>query len=151
MATTGINVQNIGMSYGKDWQNLSEEGLADSLGYGTKRKQDIKNKLIGGAVAYGRDMLNPVPPPEAQSSIPSGGFGSNLGQSLNQFPTQIAPNIQQQPAPPQAVPEQAEDVDKFVKDIVPKQMSSFSGVLEEIGGADALASMSDAASLFAFV
>ena len=41
MATTGINVQNIGMSYGKDWQNLSEEGLADSLGFGSKRKQDI--------------------------------------------------------------------------------------------------------------
>ena len=135
MATTGINVQNIGMSYGKDWQNLNEEGLADTLGYGAQKKQAIKNKLIGGAIEYAGNMFKPVPPPEAQSPIPSGGLGSNLGQSLNQFPTQIAPNIPQQPAPQQLTPEQPEDVDKFVRDIVPKQISSFTGALDEIGGA----------------
>jgi hypothetical protein len=150
MATTGINVQNIGMSYGKDWQNLNEEGLADTLGYGAKRKQDIKNKLIGGAIEYAGNMFKPVPPPEAQAPVPSGGLGSNLGQSLNQFPNKIAP----QPAPNaevQQINDAPEDVDKFVKDIVPKQVGSFTGALDEIGGADALASMGDAASMFAFV
>jgi len=34
---------------------------------------------------------------------------------------------------------------------VPKQVGSFTGALDEIGGADALASMGDAASMFAFV
>lgn len=146
MATTGINVQNIGMSYGKDWQNLNEEGLADSLGFGSKRKQDIKNQLIGGAIAYGKDMFKPVPPPGDQAPVPFDGLGSNLGQSLNQFPAQIAPNITQQPAP-----QQTEDVDKFVKDLVPKQVSSFTGGFDQFGGADALAGMDDASALFAFV
>jgi len=146
MATTGINVQNIGMSYGKDWQNLSEEGLADSLGYGTKRKQDIKNKLIGGAIAYGKDMFNGVPPPQDQTDVPTGGLGSNLGQSLSQFPAQMTPNVAQQPAP-----EQTDDVDKFVKDLVPQQTSSFTGGFDQFGGADALASLGDGASMFAFV
>ena len=134
------------MAYGKDWMSLPEEGLADTLGI-NQAKKNIKNRLIGGAISYANDYLNPVAPPQQNQSmapVPPGGLGSNIGQSLNQFPQQLAPNVPNISQPKEV------DTDTFVDQLVPK-LTSMSGSLDSLGGADALASLSDGASMFAFV
>ena len=142
---SGIGVQNIGMAYGKDWMSLPKEGLADTLGI-NQAKQNIKNKLIGGAISYANDFLNPVVPPQQNQEmapVPPKGLGSNIGQSLNQFPQQLVPDVS-------GAPKSDVDTDTFVDNLVPK-LTSMSGGFDSFGGADALASLGDAASMFAFV
>lgn len=134
------------MAYGKDWMSLPEEGLADTLGI-NKGKANIKNKLIGGALSYANDYFNPAVPPQQNQSmalVPPTGLGSNIGQSLNQFPQQMAPDVSNMPAPKDV------NTDTFVDQLVPK-ITSMSGGFDGFGGADALASLGDAGSMFAFV
>lgn len=130
----------IGMQTGQDWQNISG-GLSDMLKIGDK-KEALKNNLLAGALQYTGlpnfidSMFGNPPPQNTQTNpvVPPNKMGSNIGQSLNQFPQSFTNQMSQ----PQQVTPVEQDPASLANSIIPgikTSLADFATMGDGIGSA----------------